>query len=95
TAVRREVGDSIKIIAGAGTNNTATSVELARASAQAGADALLVVTPYYSKPSQEGLYHHFATVAQATDLPVCLYDIPPRSVVPIAADTMRRLAELP
>ena len=95
TAVRREVGDSIKIIAGAGTNNTAASVELARASAQAGADALLVVTPYYSKPSQEGLYHHFATVAQATDLPVCLYDIPPRSVVPIAADTMRRLAELP
>lgn len=95
TAVRREVGDSIKIIAGAGTNNTATSVELARASAQAGADALLVVTPYYSKPSQEGIYHHFATVAQATDLPVCLYDIPPRSVVPIAADTMRRLAELP
>lgn len=95
TAVRREVGDKIKIIAGAGTNNTVASVEMARAAADAGADALLLVTPYYSKPSQSGIYHHFATIAQATDLPVCLYDIPPRSVVPIAADTIRRLAELP
>lgn len=93
-AVRQEVGDGIKLIAGAGTNNTAASVELACASADAGADALLVVTPYYSKPSQEGIYQHFRTIAQATDLPICVYDIPSRSAIPIAADTLRRLAEL-
>ncbi|AKK09018.1 4-hydroxy-tetrahydrodipicolinate synthase [Corynebacterium testudinoris] len=94
-AVKEEVGDRAKLIAGAGTNNTAASIELARASAEAGADALLVVTPYYSKPSQEGLYQHFKAVAEATDLPVCLYDIPPRSSIPIEPDTLRRLAELP
>ncbi|QGU04852.1 4-hydroxy-tetrahydrodipicolinate synthase [Corynebacterium comes] len=94
-AVKEEVGDRAKLIAGAGTNDTAASVELARASAEAGADALLVVTPYYSKPSQEGLYQHFSAVAGATDLPVCLYDIPPRSSIPIAPDTLRRLAEIP
>ncbi len=92
-AVKDEVGDRAKLIAGAGTNNTAASVELARASAEAGADALLVVTPYYSKPSQEGLVQHFTTVADATDLPVCLYDIPSRSNIPIETDTLRRLAE--
>lgn len=94
-AVKSEVGDRVKIIAGAGTNNTSASVDMARASAEAGADALLVVTPYYSKPSQEGIYQHFRTVAQATDLPICAYDIPPRSVVPIQPDTLRRLAEIP
>ncbi|RSZ61738.1 4-hydroxy-tetrahydrodipicolinate synthase [Corynebacterium hylobatis] len=94
-AVKEEVGDRAKLIAGAGTNNTADSVELARASAEAGADALLVVTPYYSKPSQEGLYQHFSAVAGATDLPVCLYDIPPRSSIPIEPGTLRRLAEIP
>ena len=94
-AVKEEVGDRAKIIAGAGTNDTSASVKLAQASAEAGADALLVVTPYYSKPSQEGLFQHFSAVADATDLPVCLYDIPPRSSIPIAADTIRRLAEIP
>ena len=94
-AVKEEVGDRAKIIAGAGTNDTSASVRLAQASAEAGADALLVVTPYYSKPSQEGLFQHFSAVAGATDLPVCLYDIPPRSSIPIAADTIRRLAEIP
>lgn len=94
-AVREEVGDSVKLIAGAGTNNTAASIDLARASADAGADALLVVTPYYSKPTQEGVYEHFKAVAGATDLPVCMYDIPGRSAIPIAYDTIRRLAELP
>lgn len=94
-AVKEEVGDRCKLIAGAGTNDTVASIELARASAQAGADALLVVTPYYSKPSQEGVFQHFSAVAGATDLPVCLYDIPPRSSIPIAADTIRRLAEIP
>lgn len=94
-AVKDEVGDRVKIIAGAGTNDTARSIDLARASAEAGADALLVVTPYYSKPSQEGIIRHFSAVASATDLPVCLYDIPSRSVMPIEADSIRRLAELP
>ncbi len=94
-AVKNEVGDRAKLIAGAGTNDTAASVELARASAEAGADALLVVTPYYSRPSQEGLVHHFTAVAEATDLPVCLYDIPARSNIPIETDTLRRLAEVP
>lgn len=94
-AVKDEVGDRAKICAGAGTNNTAASVELARASAEAGADSLLVVTPYYSKPSQAGVYAHFAAIAAATDLPVCVYDIPGRSGIPIEADTLRRLAELP
>lgn len=94
TAVKEEVGDRAKLIAGAGTNNTRTSVELARKSAAAGADALLVVTPYYSKPSQTGLLAHFTTVAQATDLPICLYDIPGRSGVPIDGATIAELAKL-
>ncbi len=92
--VKREVGDRAKIMAGVGTNNTASTVELARASADAGADSLLVVTPYYSKPSQEGLVQHFTAVADATDLPLCLYDIPGRSGIPLNADTIRRLAEI-
>lgn len=94
-AVREELGDRVKLIAGAGTNNTAQSVAMARASAEAGADALLVVTPYYSKPSQEGLVQHYQAVAQATDLPICLYDIPGRSSIPVESDTIRRLAEIP
>lgn len=94
-AVKDEVGERARITVGAGTNNTASSVELARTVADAGADALLVVTPYYSKPSQEGVYLHFKTVAAATDLPVCLYDIPGRSGIPITSETIIRLAELP
>lgn len=93
--VKAEVGDRARICAGAGTNNTRAAIELAQASAAAGADSLLVVTPYYSKPSQAGVYAHFAAVAQATDLPVCLYDIPGRSGIPIESDTIARLAELP
>jgi 4-hydroxy-tetrahydrodipicolinate synthase len=89
------VGDRARIIAGAGTYDTAHSVHLARASAEAGAHGLLVVTPYYSRPPQAGLRAHFTTVADATDLPVILYDIPPRSVVPIEWDTIRALAEHP
>ncbi|WPF65279.1 4-hydroxy-tetrahydrodipicolinate synthase [Corynebacterium sp. 22KM0430] len=95
TAVKQEVGDRARIVAGAGTYDTRASMSLAQASAEAGADSLLVVTPYYSKPSQEGVYRHFEAVAQATDLPICLYDIPGRSGIPIEADTIRRLAELP
>ncbi|MBJ8344990.1 4-hydroxy-tetrahydrodipicolinate synthase [Antrihabitans sp. YC2-6] len=94
-AVVAAVGDRAKIIAGAGSNDTAHSVELARDAARAGAHGLLVVTPYYSRPPQEGLLAHFRAVADATDLPVCLYDIPPRSVVPIEFGTIQRLAEHP
>ncbi|WJZ02926.1 4-hydroxy-tetrahydrodipicolinate synthase [Corynebacterium freiburgense] len=93
SALRKEVPDTIKLIAGASTNNTQASIALARASADAGANGLLAVTPYYSKPSQEGVYRHFIAIADATDLPVCLYDIPGRSVIPIASDTIMRLAE--
>lgn len=89
------VGDRARIIAGVGTYDTAHSVHLAKASAAAGAHGLLVVTPYYSRPPQAGLIAHFTTVADATDLPNVLYDIPPRSVVPIEWDTIRTLAEHP
>jgi 4-hydroxy-tetrahydrodipicolinate synthase len=93
--VVQAVGDRAAVVAGAGTYDTAHSVELARAAAQAGAHGLLVVTPYYSRPPQVGLLAHFTAVADATDLPVILYDIPARSVVPIARETLYRLAEHP
>lgn len=89
------VGDRARIIAGVGTYDTAHSVNLAKASAAEGAHGLLVVTPYYSRPPQAGLIAHFTAVADATDLPNVLYDIPPRSVVPIEWDTIRTLAEHP
>lgn len=94
-AVREELGDRVKIMAGAGTNDTRSTIALAKASRDAGADSLLVVTPYYSKPSQAGLLKHFTAVAEATELPICLYDIPGRSGIPIAGSTIRALAELP
>jgi 4-hydroxy-tetrahydrodipicolinate synthase len=94
-AVVEAVGDRATVVAGAGTNDTAHSVELAKTAEKAGAHGLLVVTPYYSRPPQEGLYAHFTTVADATELPVLLYDIPPRSVIPIQVETLRRLAEHP
>jgi 4-hydroxy-tetrahydrodipicolinate synthase len=94
-AVLDAVGDRARIIAGAGTYDTAHSVHLARASAAEGAHGLLVVTPYYSRPPQSGLVAHFSAVADATELPVILYDIPPRSMVPIAWDTMRTVAQHP
>lgn len=94
-AVLEEVGDRARIIAGAGSYDTAHSVHLAKASAAAGAHGLLVVTPYYSKPPQAGLVAHFTAVADATDLPVVLYDIPPRSSVPIEWDTIRTLSAHP
>ncbi len=94
-AVVDAVGDRATVIAGAGTYDTAHSIELARNAQRAGAHGLLVVTPYYSRPSQDGLLAHFTAIADSTDLPVTLYDIPPRSVVAIATDTIRRLAEHP
>ncbi len=80
------------VIAGAGSNNTAEAVELARHAEKAGADALLVVTPYYNKPTQRGLYAHFRTVAESTALPIIIYNIPPRSVIDMSPETMGRLA---
>jgi 4-hydroxy-tetrahydrodipicolinate synthase len=94
-AVVAAVGDRATVVAGAGTYDTAHSVRLARAAEKAGAQGLLVVTPYYSRPPQAGLLQHFTAVADATELPVMLYDIPPRSVVPIALETLQRLAEHP
>lgn len=94
-AVKDALGDRVKITAGAGTYDTAHSVHLARESCRAGADGLLVVTPYYSRPSQAGLIAHFSAVADASEVPVMLYDIPPRSVVPIEPETARVLAGHP
>jgi 4-hydroxy-tetrahydrodipicolinate synthase len=93
--VLEAVGDRARVIAGAGTYDTAHSVRLAKACAAEGAHGLLVVTPYYSKPPQSGLIAHFTAVADATELPVLLYDIPPRSVIPIDPDTIRALATHP
>jgi 4-hydroxy-tetrahydrodipicolinate synthase len=94
-AVLEAVGDRARVIAGAGTYDTAHSVQLAKACAAEGAHGLLVVTPYYSRPPQAGLLAHFTAVADATPLPVLLYDIPPRSVVPIEFETLRTLAAHP
>jgi 4-hydroxy-tetrahydrodipicolinate synthase len=94
-AVVEAVGDRARIVAGVGTNNTAHTVELAHAAEKAGAHGLLVVTPYYSKPPQAGLALHFTTVADAVGLPVMLYDIPHRAGVPIATETLVRVAEHP
>jgi 4-hydroxy-tetrahydrodipicolinate synthase len=93
--VLEAVGDRARVVAGAGTYDTAHSIRLAKACAAEGAHGLLVVTPYYSRPPQTGLQAHFTAVADATDLPVLLYDIPPRSVVPIEPDTIRALAAHP
>jgi 4-hydroxy-tetrahydrodipicolinate synthase len=93
--VLEAVGDRARIVAGVGTYDTAHSVHNAKMAAAEGAHGLLVVTPYYSRPPQAGLLAHFTAVADATDLPNVLYDIPPRSVVPIAWDTIRTLAEHP
>ncbi|WP_229401163.1 4-hydroxy-tetrahydrodipicolinate synthase [Micromonospora okii] len=92
-AVVEAVGDRAKVVAGVGTNDTRHTIELAEAAEKAGAHGLLVVTPYYNKPPQSGLIRHFTAVADATGLPVMLYDIPHRSGVPIATETMVRLAE--
>jgi 4-hydroxy-tetrahydrodipicolinate synthase len=94
-AVVEAVGSRACVVAGVGTFDTAHSVELARQAADAGADGLLVVTPYYSKPPQAGITAHFAAVADTTDLPVMLYDIPGRTGVKLSADTLARSAEHP
>jgi 4-hydroxy-tetrahydrodipicolinate synthase len=94
-AVLEAVGDRAHVVAGVGSNNTAHSVEYAEAAAKAGAHGLLVVTPYYNKPPQEGVRAHFTAVADATDLPVMVYDIPGRSGIAIHTETLLRLSEHP
>jgi len=84
----------VPVIAGAGSNATSEAIELARHAEKAGADAVLVVTPYYNKPTQEGLYVHFKAVNDAIGIPIIIYNIPPRSVVDMSVDTMKRLYEL-
>ena len=88
-------GGRVPVIAGAGSNSTAEAIGFARHAETVGADALLVVTPYYNKPTQEGLFLHFSAVADAVDLPVVIYNIPPRSVVDMSVETMARLARHP
>ena len=90
-----EARGRVPVIAGAGSNNTAEAIELARHAEQSGADAVLVVTPYYNKPTQEGLYQHFKAVNDAIGIPIIIYNIPPRSVVDMSVETMKRLSELP
>ena len=94
-AVVSAVGGRATVVAGAGTYDTAHSIHMARDAEKAGAHGLLVVTPYYSRPPQSGLLLHFTAIADATALPVMLYDIPPRSVIPIELETLQRLAEHP
>ena len=84
----------VPVIAGAGSNNTAEAVEFCRHAEAVGADAVLVVTPYYNRPTQEGLYHHYKTINDAIGIPVLIYNIPSRSVVDMSVDTMARLSRL-
>jgi len=91
-AVVDAVGDRIVVVAGAGSNDTVHAVRMAEQAADAGAHGILVVTPYYSRPSQEGVYRHTVAVADATALPVMLYDVPGRTAVRYAAETLDRLA---
>ena len=93
--VKSTVGSRVKVLSGAGDNETSYTVEQAKRSADAGADGLLIVTPYYNKPPQAGIEAHFKAVASATDLPIMMYDIPGRTGVEIESDTIVRLFELP
>jgi 4-hydroxy-tetrahydrodipicolinate synthase len=85
----------VPVIAGAGSNSTAEAIDLARHARRAGADAALVVTPYYNKPSQEGLYLHYKSIADSADIPIIVYNVPGRSVVDVSTETMARLAKHP
>lgn len=94
-AVREELGDRVRLVSGVGSNITSHSVELAQRAVEDGADGVLLVTPYYSKPTQRGIVEHFAAVAGATELPLMVYDIPGRTAVPIHTATLIELAQLP
>jgi 4-hydroxy-tetrahydrodipicolinate synthase len=93
--VKSTVGSRVKVLSGAGDNETSYTVEQAKRSADAGADGLLIVAPYYNKPPQAGIEAHFKAVASATDLPIMMYDIPGRTGVEIESDTIVRLFEVP
>jgi 4-hydroxy-tetrahydrodipicolinate synthase len=88
------VNGRVPVIAGAGSNSTKEAIELSRHAEKAGADAVLVVTPYYNKPTQDGLYHHYKAINDAIGIPIIIYNIPARSVVDMSVDTMKRLFEL-
>ncbi|RJX31467.1 MAG: 4-hydroxy-tetrahydrodipicolinate synthase [Desulfurivibrio sp.] len=90
----KTVGGRVPVLAGTGSNSTTETIELTRHAREAGADGALVITPYYNKPSQEGLYQHFKTVAEAVDLPLILYNVPSRTAVDMAAVTVARCAEV-
>ncbi|HEX6978311.1 MAG TPA: 4-hydroxy-tetrahydrodipicolinate synthase [Alphaproteobacteria bacterium] len=85
----------VPVIAGTGSNSTEEAIALTRHAKKAGADAALIVTPYYNKPTQEGLYQHYKAIAEAVDLPIIIYNIPPRCVIDMSVETMARLAKLP
>jgi 4-hydroxy-tetrahydrodipicolinate synthase len=87
-------GGRVPVIAGAGSNSTREAIALTRHAKEVGADAVLSVSPYYNKPTQEGLYRHFASIAEAVDIPIILYNIPGRSIVDISVETLSRLAKL-
>src|SRR5215470_1969692 len=89
-----EAKGRVPVVAGAGSNSTQEAIDLAHHAEQAGADAVLVVTPYYNKPTQEGLYQHFKAVSEAIGIPIIMYNIPGRSVIDMSVDTMKRLFEL-
>ncbi len=93
-AVEQAAG-RVPVIAGAGSNNTLEAIALSQHAQKVGADALLIVTPYYNKPNQEGLFQHFKAIAGAVDLPIIIYNIPGRSVIDMSVDTMARLAQIP
>ena len=92
--VKAAVGKRGSIIAGTGSNSTAEAVEATKAAEKVGVDACLLVTPYYNKPSQEGLYQHFKTIAENTSLPCILYNVPSRTVVSLAAETVIKLSQI-
>lgn len=89
-----EANGTVPVIAGAGSNSTAEAIELTEFAKSVGADAVLSVAPYYNKPSQEGIYRHFAAIAEAVDIPILLYNIPGRSIVEISVETMARLSKV-
>ena len=92
---RARVGERIPVIAGSGTNSTTKTIELSRAMAEAGADALLLVTPYYNRPTQEGLFRHFTVVADSVDIPILLYNVPGRTACDLLPETVVRLSKHP
>ncbi len=94
-AVVEMVGGRVKVMPGTGSNSTAEALRLTRFAARHGADAVLIVGPYYNRPTQEGLYRHFRTLAEAVDIPVCIYNIPGRTGRNIEPETIIRLAEIP